>query len=259
MRRSSRTPGTSRITRRCSRHWDRAGAGSWGLGAGELGAGDVGTGDWGLGTRPLPRRPHCPCLHVPMFPCPHSGFTCYNEHMSKHSYVHLKDRLLDETAVAALAETFKVLGDSTRVRILDALAREEVAVCDLAQLLGLTQSAVSHQLRLLRGMRLVKSRRVGKHIYYVADDHHIVGLFEQGLEHVQERTSAALAEPRGRSTVAAAADRRVRRAPANGSDAARRLYRPPAPSASSTPSLHSRSKAWIAARRSRSSSGASRT
>jgi ArsR family transcriptional regulator, lead/cadmium/zinc/bismuth-responsive transcriptional repressor len=107
--------------------------------------------------------------------------------MSKRSYVQPAGRLLDDTSVAALAETFKVLGDITRVRILDALARTEVPVCDLATLLGLTQSAVSHQLRLLRGMRLVKSRRVGRHIYYVADDHHIVGLFKQGLEHVQER------------------------------------------------------------------------
>ena len=111
----------------------------------------------------------------------------YTEHMSTRSYVQLKARLLDEASVAALAETFKVLGDTTRVRILDALAGAEVPVCDLANLLGLTQSAVSHQLRLLRGMRLVKSRRVGRHIYYVADDHHIVGLFLQGLEHVQER------------------------------------------------------------------------
>jgi ArsR family transcriptional regulator len=116
--------------------------------------------------------------------------------MSKRSYVHLKERLLDEGSVADLAETFKVLGDATRVRILDALARAEVPVCDLAQLLGLTQSAVSHQLRLLRGLRLVKSRRAGKHIYYVADDHHIVGLFEQGLQHVQERSRAAAADPR---------------------------------------------------------------
>jgi ArsR family transcriptional regulator len=115
--------------------------------------------------------------------------------MNKSSYVQLKERLLDEASVADLAETFKVLGDVTRVRILDALARAEVPVCDLAQLLGLTQSAVSHQLRLLRGMRLVKSRRAGKHIYYVADDHHIVGLFEQGLEHVQER-SRVMAELR---------------------------------------------------------------
>src|SRR5258708_15451464 len=107
--------------------------------------------------------------------------------MSKHSYVQLKERLLDEGSVAALAETFKVLGDTTRVRILDALARAEVPVCDLAQLLGLSQSAVSHQLRLLRGMRLVKSRRDGQHIYYVADYHPIFGLFVQRIEHVQER------------------------------------------------------------------------
>jgi len=118
--------------------------------------------------------------------------------MSTRSYVNgartleqLKARLLDDASVADLAETFKVLGDTTRVRILDALARVEVPVCDLARLLGLTQSAVSHQLRLLRGMRLVKSRRAGRHIYYMADDHHIVGLFEQGLEHVQERGSMA--------------------------------------------------------------------
>jgi len=114
--------------------------------------------------------------------------------MSISSYVHLKTRLLNDDSAAALAETFKVLGDTTRVRILDALGRAEVPVCDLAHLLGLTQSAVSHQLRLLRSLRLVKSRRDGKHIYYLADDHHIVSLFEQGLEHVRERT-AGVARP----------------------------------------------------------------
>ena len=114
--------------------------------------------------------------------------------MSIRSYVQLKARLLDEESVLDLAETFKMLGDTTRVRILDALARTEVPVCDLAEVLGLTQSAVSHQLRLLRSMRLVKSRRDGKHIYYLADDHHIVSLLEQGLEHVRERT-AGVARP----------------------------------------------------------------
>ena len=109
--------------------------------------------------------------------------------MSKRSYIQLKGRLLDEPSVAALADTFKVLGDPTRVRILDALARDEVPVCDLAEMLGLTQSAVSHQLRLLRNSRLVKQRRDGQHIYYTLDDQHIVRLFEQGLEHVQERRS----------------------------------------------------------------------
>ena len=111
--------------------------------------------------------------------------------MSTRSYVSADEPLLDDGSAAALAETFKVLGDTTRVRILDALARAEVAVCDLARALGLTQSAVSHQLRLLRSMRLVRSRRDGRHIYYVVDDDHIAKLFKQGLEHVQERTAAA--------------------------------------------------------------------
>ncbi len=107
--------------------------------------------------------------------------------MSIRSYVALRERLLDDQAASALAETFKVLGDPTRVRILDALSRAEVPVCDLAESLDLTQSAVSHQLRLLRSMRLVRSRRDGRHIYYALDDDHILKLFKQGLEHVQER------------------------------------------------------------------------
>jgi ArsR family transcriptional regulator, lead/cadmium/zinc/bismuth-responsive transcriptional repressor len=93
--------------------------------------------------------------------------------------------LTDATATA-LAETFKALGDPTRVRILDALSRAEVCVCDLAAMLGLTESAVSHQLRFLRSLRLVRSRRDGRHIHYTLADQHVVRLFEQGLEHVQE-------------------------------------------------------------------------
>jgi ArsR family transcriptional regulator, lead/cadmium/zinc/bismuth-responsive transcriptional repressor len=114
--------------------------------------------------------------------------------MSNRSYVHLsasrgaalRAALLGGASVAALADTFKILGDATRVRILDALSRAELCVGDLAQLLGLTESAVSHQLRLLRGMRLVRPRRDGRSIFYALDDQHIVGLFVQGLEHVEE-------------------------------------------------------------------------
>ena len=113
--------------------------------------------------------------------------------MSKPSYITRETALLNPATVTALAETFRVLGDETRVRILDALAREEVAVCDLADALGLTQSAVSHQLRLLRGLRLVRSRRDGRHIYYTVDDDHVVKLFTQGLEHVQERDGSMAA------------------------------------------------------------------
>jgi ArsR family transcriptional regulator, lead/cadmium/zinc/bismuth-responsive transcriptional repressor len=98
-----------------------------------------------------------------------------------------KRPLLAEASVTALAETFRVLGDTTRVRMLDALSRGEMCVCDLAELLGISESAISHQLRLLRGMRLVRPRRDGRLVYYALDDQHIVGLFEQGLEHVEER------------------------------------------------------------------------
>jgi ArsR family transcriptional regulator len=94
---------------------------------------------------------------------------------------------LADESVLALAETFKVLGDTTRVRILDAISRSELCVCDIAALVGLSESAVSHQLRLLRGMRLVRPRRSGRRIFYALDDQHIVELFEQGLKHVQEQ------------------------------------------------------------------------
>jgi DNA-binding transcriptional ArsR family regulator len=106
----------------------------------------------------------------------------------------LADALIGPEAAAGLAETFKVLGDLTRVRMLDALSRSELCVGDLAGLIGLTESAVSHQLRLLRSMRLVRSRRAGRMVIYMLDDDHILKLFRQGLDHVEEssgRTGAA--------------------------------------------------------------------
>jgi DNA-binding transcriptional ArsR family regulator len=107
-------------------------------------------------------------------------------HLAPTKVATLRTTLLPDASVVALAETFKVLGDATRVRILDALSRSELCVCDIARLLGLSESAVSHQLRLLRGMRLVRPRRAGQMIFYALDDQHIVRLFEQGLEHVLE-------------------------------------------------------------------------
>lgn len=89
-------------------------------------------------------------------------------------------------AVDALAETFRVLGDPTRVRILDALADGEQCVCDIASIVGISESAVSHQLRLLRGMRLVRPRRAGRQVFYAIDDHHILELLRQALTHVEE-------------------------------------------------------------------------
>ncbi len=117
--------------------------------------------------------------------------TCDVFHLHPGKVSVLKRRLMGESAVTALAETFKLLGDVTRVRILDALTRSELCVCDIARLLGLSESAVSHQLRLLRGVRLVRPRREGRMVFYTLDDQHIVGLFEQGLEHVEERAAPA--------------------------------------------------------------------
>ena len=85
-----------------------------------------------------------------------------------------------------LAQLFKVLGDNTRIRILDALYRSELCVCDLTALLGMNQSAVSHQLRVLRDARIVKSRKHGKNVLYSLDDEHISGLVRMGSEHVHE-------------------------------------------------------------------------
>lgn len=85
-----------------------------------------------------------------------------------------------------LANLFKTLGDPTRIRIISALAKSEFCVCDLAELLGLSQSATSHQLRVLRSSNLVKYRRDGKLVYYSLDDDHVLGLYSQGLEHISE-------------------------------------------------------------------------
>jgi DNA-binding transcriptional ArsR family regulator len=93
---------------------------------------------------------------------------------------------LDPRDVDGLTEIFRVLGDPTRVRILDALAASELCVGAIAQRLGLSESAVSHQLRLLRGSRIVRSRREGRMIFYTLDDDHVLALFRQGLRHVQE-------------------------------------------------------------------------
>lgn len=91
-----------------------------------------------------------------------------------------------EDVVAELAETFKVLGDPTRVRVVWALAQEELCVCDLARLLNMSQSAVSHSLRALRQLRLVRFRKDGRIAYYRLDDEHIARLLADGFRHIEE-------------------------------------------------------------------------
>ena len=85
-----------------------------------------------------------------------------------------------------LAELFKVFGDSTRIRILFVLFETEVCVCDLAEILQMTQSAVSHQLRILKQNKLVKSRREGKSVFYSLADGHVRTIIDQGREHIEE-------------------------------------------------------------------------
>lgn len=89
--------------------------------------------------------------------------------------------------IIKLAQTFKVLGDPTRTKIIFALAKEELCVCDIATLLGISQSATSHQLMVLRNMNLVKYRKEGRIAYYSLDDDHIKNLFDEGLRHVEEK------------------------------------------------------------------------
>ena len=92
----------------------------------------------------------------------------------------------EETELYDLAELFKIFGDSTRIRILFVLFEAEVCVCDLASVLNMTQSAISHQLRALKNARLVKSRREGKTVFYALADDHVKTIIDQGLEHVSE-------------------------------------------------------------------------
>jgi DNA-binding transcriptional ArsR family regulator len=98
----------------------------------------------------------------------------------------VKQKLPAQSEISSLAETFKILGDPTRLRIVLALAKEELCVCDLATLFELTISAISHQLRLLRGMKLVKYRKAGKMVYYSLDDEHIEDIIRLAQIHIRE-------------------------------------------------------------------------
>lgn len=98
-------------------------------------------------------------------------------------------KMPEETELYDLAELFKVFGDSTRIRILFVLFETEVCVCDLAQALNMTQSAISHQLRILKQNKLVKSRREGKSIFYSLADEHVRTIIAQGREHIEEEDS----------------------------------------------------------------------
>lgn len=96
----------------------------------------------------------------------------------------VKNTIPDEGILYDLADLFKVFGDSTRIKIICALFQSEMCVCDIAALLGMNQSAISHQLRVLKQARLVKFRKDGKVVYYSLDDEHVKKIFDQGLAHI---------------------------------------------------------------------------
>src|SRR3989304_2809443 len=112
--------------------------------------------------------------------------TCETQYVDQEKVTRVLSQMKAEGTFQDLAETFKILGDSTRIKILFALSKAELSVCDLAHLLRVSTSAVSHQLRLLRNMKLVKFRKEGKMAYYSLDDAHIETLFTEGLRHVEE-------------------------------------------------------------------------
>ena len=112
--------------------------------------------------------------------------TCGFLHVHEETVAKVRALLPKEETLMQLADLFKVFGDGTRIRILYVLFEEEVCVCDIAMLLGMTQSAVSHQLRVLKQAHLIKSRRVGKTIFYSLSDSHVSTLLSNGMEHISE-------------------------------------------------------------------------
>lgn len=99
----------------------------------------------------------------------------------------VKETIPQEETLYDLADLFKTFGDSTRIKIICALFQSEMCVCDIAALLGMNQSAISHQLRVLKQARLVKYRKEGKVVYYSLDDDHVKDIFDQGLAHLNEK------------------------------------------------------------------------
>ena len=116
-----------------------------------------------------------------------TGVECCEENIIHNDLVKLvREKLPAENDMQDLAELFKIFGDTTRIRILFVLFEAEVCVCDLAETLGMTQSAISHQLKMLKSSGLVRARRRGKSVFYSLADEHVLTIISQGLEHVEE-------------------------------------------------------------------------
>lgn len=110
---------------------------------------------------------------------------CYVSSTDENTLKTIKDSLYEEETITQLSQIFKALADPTRLKIISVLSQRSLCVCDIANLLDMTQSAISHHLRLLRNLKLVKFRKEGKMVIYSLDDDHVLQLFNQGLEHVK--------------------------------------------------------------------------
>ncbi len=115
------------------------------------------------------------------------GEICIEQEKHKKIVELIKKENLSQERIVELSKIFKALGDPTRLKIIYSLSREELCVCDIAALLEMNQSAISHQLRVLRNLRLVKYRKEGKSAIYSLDDNHVLELFNQGLEHINHQ------------------------------------------------------------------------
>lgn len=111
---------------------------------------------------------------------------CGTTHLHEGLVHQVEDGMPAKETIQELADFFKVFGDVTRIKILCVLFQAELCVCDLAEIVGMTQSAVSHQLRILKQMKLVKNRREGKTVFYSLADGHIQSILNQGMEHIAE-------------------------------------------------------------------------
>ncbi len=114
------------------------------------------------------------------------GEICSEFSVDKKKIERVKKAMLNGDVIIDLSDTFRVLGDPTRMKIIYALSQSNLCVCEISEILGMSQSAISHQLRILRNMKLVKYRKEGRMVYYSLDDEHISTLFSKGLEHVLE-------------------------------------------------------------------------
>jgi len=114
--------------------------------------------------------------------------TCQIRHINTENVAKAIDLVPKSDVIQDLADLFKALGDPTRLKIVTALLAVELCVCDLSVVCGLSESAISHQLRILRNMRIVKYRREGKIVYYRLDDNHVESLVSQSVEHISEAT-----------------------------------------------------------------------